>query len=321
MNKFSRLAGVFACAAMVAAAAGCATNSSVTPGAGLAPASVPQAQTELQRLNTAGPDWITKDGVTYHRPHYMGTVQSARHDAQPGIQLTYGGGRLLYKPKMYLIFWGFKTYGDPNKIKPLLVSYGKAIGGSPLNNVLTQYTGTSGSITNPHAQYGKAWNDNATAVPAHPTDSQIAAEALLGVQHFGYDPNGSYVVATPHGRSSTGFGSQWCAYHSSTNSGGNLVSYTDLPYMPDAGGNCGANIITAPSDEQAVDEGMTIVEGHEYAESVTDPDPFSGWNSGFGEIGDLCAWTDIQNDPFKKKSYSAQPEYSNATSSCVHSYP
>jgi serine protease len=92
--------------------------------------------------------------------------------------------------------------------------------------------------------------------------------------------------------------------------------------MPDAGGNCGASIISPPSDETGADEGVTIVEGHEYAESVTDPNPPSGWyNNQYGEIGDICAWTNIQNDPYGKKSYTAQPEFSNASQSCVHSYP
>jgi serine protease len=67
---------------------------------------------------------------------------------------------------------------------------------------------------------------------------------------------------------------------------------------------------------------VTIVEGHEYAESVTDPIPGAGWyNSQGGEIGDLCAWQNIQNDPYHKKSYSAQPLFSNASQSCVHTYP
>jgi serine protease len=224
---------------------------------------------------------------------------------------------------MYLIFWGYKAAGDPDKIKALLKKYAKVLGGSPLNNIYTQYYEVSGgstiSITNPKKQFGGAWEDDAGGVPAHPTDAQVAAESIRGVAHFGYDPNGSYVVATPHGHSSTGFGTQWCAYHSATMSNGQLISYTNLPYMPDAN-DCGANTIAPPSDESGIDEGVTIVEGHEYAESVTDPNPPTGWYNGqYGEIGDICAWQDIRNDPFGKKSYTSQPMYSNATQSCVHS--
>lgn len=298
--------------------AGCSAG-----GAG-SPSNPSTAQPAISRLS--GPGWIYQGGVLYHTPHYMLTAKGAANRAKPpAILLTYGNGEVLVSPKMYLIFWGYKTYGDADKVKKLLVKYAKVIGGSPLNNIYTQYYQTLNStttyITNPSKQFGGAWEDDANAVPLHPTDAQVAAEALAGVSHFGYDPNGSYVVATPHGRSTIGFGSNFCAYHSATSYNGQIVSYTNLPYMPDAN-DCGSNWIQPPSDESAVDEGVTIVEGHEYAESVTDPNPFSGWNNfQYGEIGDICAWTNVKNDPFGKKSYTSQPMYSNASESCVHSYP
>ena len=82
--------------------------------------------------------------------------------------------------------------------------------------------------------------------------------------------------------------------------------------MPDVGGNCGAGIVNSPG----TDDGVTIVEGHEQAETETDPNPFSGWNSGGGEIGDLCAWQDLENNP-NAGGYPTQPLWSNASSSCV----
>lgn len=313
MNKFT---GIAACASLIAIG-GCSAN-------GVAPLGGQTAQTQSHVVGLSAPGWITEGGVLYHSPHYMATAKSASRTKPPAILLVYSNGPVLVKPKMYLIFWGYKTYGDQYNVKKLLVNYGKAIGGSPLNNIYTQYSEvTSGNtiyITNPKKQFGGVWEDDANAVPLHPTDAQVAAEALVGVAHFGYDPNGSYVVATPHGRSSSGFGSSFCAYHSAVSYNGKLISYTNLPYMPDAN-DCGSNVISPPSDEMAIDEGVTIVEGHEYAESVTDPIPPRGWyNNQYGEIGDICAWQNIQNDPFHKKSYSSQPMYSNASQSCVHSY-
>ncbi|MGA9420488.1 MAG: hypothetical protein WBV40_15195, partial [Candidatus Cybelea sp.] len=267
-----------------------------------------------------------KDGVLYHTPHYMATANAPRHDVSKAILLNYGNGPVLVKPKAYIIFWGYKTYGDTDGVAKLLQKYSKVMGGSSHNNIYTQYYEIVNSktidITNPKKQLGGVWFDDKNAVPAHPTDSQVAAEALNGVAKFGYHANGSYVVATPTGHSSSGFGTQWCAYHSATSYNSKLVSYTNLPYMPDAGGSCGANFTTPPSDESGVDEGVTIVEGHEYGESVTDPNPPSGWYNGLdGEIGDICAWQDIENDPFRSDSYTMQPMFSNATQSCVQSYP
>jgi serine protease len=297
---------------------GCSASGGVAPTAGSA-----MQQSAAKGVPT-GPEWRYEGGVLFHTPHYMAT-RSAASQAKPQIQLTYYNGPVLVTPTTYYIFWGYKTYGDKDKVKKLLKTYTKNMGGSGHNNIYTQYYEKVGStttyITNPTKQLGGIWEDDKTAVPLHPTDAQVAAEAILGVAHFGYNANASYVVATPTGHSSSGFGTSWCAYHDATYSGGNLVSYTNLPYMPDAGGNCGANFTTAPSDESATDEGVTIVEGHEYGESVTDPNPGTGWyNNAYGEIGDICAWQDIQNDPFGKKSYTMQPMFSNATSSCVQTY-
>ena len=316
MYLHARFLSVAGCVAALAFA-GCTAG-----GTGPAPSTASSQAAVAAGLT--GADWIQRDGVLYHKPHYMATSRMASGMHQPAILLTYRNGPVLVSPKMYLIFWGFKAAGDPDRTKPLLKKYAKVVGGSPLNNIYTQYYEISGGntipITNPKQQFGGAWEDDGAAVPAHPTDAQVAAEAIRGVAHFGYDPNGSYVVATPHGHSTTGFGSDFCAYHSATMANGQLVSYTNLPYMPDAN-DCGTNVIAPPSDESGTDEGVTIVEGHEYAESVTDPNPPTGWYNGqYGEIGDICAWQDIRNDPFGKKSYTSQPMYSNASQSCVHSY-
>jgi serine protease len=302
--RFPAALGILSAFAM----AGCASNGNVTPSA--------------PSFDSA---WIQKDGILYHAPHYMVTRKHARPQVQRAILLSYGGGPVQVTPTVFLIFWGYTKYGDSHSVKPLLESYIGNLGGSSHNNIYTQYYEVSGGktiyITNPSNQYSGAWEDDSDAVPRHPTDSQIAAEALRGVKHFGYNASASYVVATPHGRSTSGFGTQWCAYHSATTSSGRLVSYTDLPYMPDAGASCGSNIISPPSDETGADEGVTIVEGHEQGESVTDPDPPSGWyNNQYGEIGDICAWQNIQNDPFGSFSYTMQPMFSNATQSCVQSY-
>lgn len=312
MHMHARLAAVLGCVATLAMV-GCSTNGGISPIGSTTQQQAPQSVTG---------GWIEKDGVVYHTPHYMITRQMAAQSHVPPPNLSYGGGPVLVKPHVYLIFWGYKTYGDTDGVEALLKAYTRNEGKTEHNGVYDQYyminktNSQQINITDPRRQRKGAWDDETNPVPNSPTDAQVATEALAGVAHFGYDPNGSYVVATPHLHSSAGFGTQFCAYHSSTQSSGKYVSYTNLPYMPDAGPSCGSSIITPPNDETGTDEGVTIVEGHEYGESITDPVPFSGWNSGAGEIGDLCAWQNIQNDPFHKKSYTMQPMWSNATSSC-----
>ena len=307
MKRLSRFVGIFTCAATVAIA-GCAANGGVTttPGSSTV-AQVPKAQVPMAQVPIGA--------------RYMPTLPGARPASQNGIQYSYWNGPVLVNPKVYLIFWDYKHH-DPDGVAKLLVDYITAMGGSGHNNIYTQYydtvSGKTNYITNRKHQLGGVWFDN-SAIPQNPTDAQIAAEAVKGVAKLGYDADGSYVVATASGHSSQGFGTQWCAYHSDTYSAGNLVSYTNLPYMPDAGKNCGGASIKPPKDESRKDEGVTIVEGGMEGDSVTDPNPGSGWyNFEYGEIG--CGSMGLANEKFGDKSYTVGEMYSNASESCVQTY-
>jgi hypothetical protein len=269
-------------------------------------------------------DWSDAGGVRYAPPHY---ALSRRTAVSPlFVYVPYEGGPVIVDPKFYFTFWGYKKYGDPDKVEPLLVDYAQNMGGSGHNNIEIQYyQGSSSSrtyITNPAKQFGGSWDDE-SPIPNKPTDPQIGKESVKAVAHFGYDPNGVYVIATAHKHSEAGFGPDWCSYHSLTYYKKKPVVYVNLPYEPDAGAQCGANIITPPKDESGKDEGVTILGGHEFGESITDPQAYtdSAWIGPGGEIGDECAWHGIANEKFGKKSYTMQPMASDATEACVQSYP
>jgi hypothetical protein len=284
-------------AILAAFAAGCSSNNVPAP-ASSAPAAAGAAHYALPLSSRTRP--AINDFVTYHN------------------------GPALVTPKIYLIFWGFKEYGDPDNVAKLLTSFTQSMGGSGHANIETQYYQVVDSqktfIGNPKQQFGGAWYDTA-AVPKNPTDEQIAAVAVASIAHFKYDPNGIYAVATPHAHSEAGFGPHWCAYHSYTYyESTKLLVYANLPYMPDAGKQCGASIIDPPKGETAIDEGVTIMAGHEFGEAITDPQPYSGWNGVSGEIGDVCAWHNIANLKFAGRSYTTQPMLSDATESCVLTY-
>ena len=228
-----------------------------------------------------------------------------------GRNLVYHGGPILKSPLVYVVYWGWTS--DPSGEQSYLNSFLSGVGGSSWLNTVTQYySNAQGYITNPSGQYAGSWSDNTNQLPSHPTDSQVQAEANRAASHFGgANANAAYIVATPTGHSTSGFGTQWCAYHGYTGS----VSYTDFPYMTDAGSSCGANIISGPLD------GVSIVGGHEYAESITDPQLNAWYNSGGSEIGDLCAWVNIQLTSFSTGNFATQPLWSNHSSSCVQHYP
>src|SRR5205814_8642921 len=142
----------------------------------------------------------------------------------------------------------------------------------------TIFCGTSGQHAgNPSGILAGTWSDNGSTAASQPSQSQLAAEAVRAAQHFGNTSSLSnestqYVIATAHGNNASGFGTQYCAWHSSTSSSVGNVAYTNLPYITDAGGSCGANF-----NGLGPNAGITIVGGHEMGETITDQFPSSGW--------------------------------------------
>lgn len=235
-----------------------------------------------------------------------------------GGNLLYGGGSIEKYPKSYVVYWGYTT--DPSHVAPYFNNFLGGVGGSSWLNIDTQYYESSrGNVTNPSGQLLGTWFDN-SSIPNHPSDSAIQAEARKAVAHFGYDRDAMYFVATAHNHNTRGFGTQWCAYHGATSTSFGTAAYTNMPYIPDAGVNCGKNAVN-PGSAGLLD-GVSIVGGHELAEGQTDPIPPSGWTDSSGsEIGDKCAWVGLADISLSTGSFAVQPLWSNAISGCALSYP
>lgn len=242
------------------------------------------------------------------QPHVFKPRGSAGGATSTANDLFYNGGvggiGVETTPKVYLVLWGSQWSSDPSNEAATEQSFLSGVGGSPWLNSVTQYCqgvpvstffcgGLSGAqyAGNPSGLLAGTWRDNASPAPSKPRQSQLAAEAVRAAQYFGNTTSASnasvqYVVATAHGNSSSGFGRQFCAWHSSTSSSLGTIAYTNLPYITDAGASCGANF-----NGLGANAGMTIVEGHELAETMTDQFPNGGWlDSGGAENGDKCAW-------------------------------
>ena len=304
MNQYLKLAGIALFASAIAACSG--IGSSV-------PSQPPQPS--------------MSSSMDLSNVHVMRTRFSESFDLQPNVQLTYGGGPVLQKPLVYIVYWGFAgPSNDPSGEQTYLTNFVSGVGGSHWMNITHQYyqinhLGTHQKIKNTVGQLAGTWVDLTNPVPSAPTDGQIQTEAQNLEAHFGFSKYASYVVATPHDHNSPGFGTQYCAYHGASNSAHGLIAYTNLPYMTDAGFNCGENFIN--SGPGGLLDGVSIVEGHEYAESQTDPHPFSGWNSSQGEIGDLCAWLKppAGDITLSTGTFAVQGLWSNANSNCVIHFP
>ena len=213
--------------------------------------------------------------------------------------------------------------GDPSGEAPYLQEMFKGLGtgGEQWSGVTTQYCqGVSAGAqtcpaTAPHVAYphggalAGVWVDESAASPGQATGDQLAQEAINAATHFGNttaaeNRDAQYVILSPTGTHPDGFdtqtGQDFCAWHDwngdSTLSGGGAVpspdgdiAFTNMPYVTDAGVNCGANFVRSGTAGKL--DGVSIVAGHEYAETITDQNPAGGWlDLGGEETADKCAW-------------------------------
>jgi hypothetical protein len=308
--------------------------------------------------NTVGGPRIIEEGQPVVMIHPTAEDVKRAHEADAHAQgphapasttndLTYHGGisgiGVETAPKIYLVLWGSQwNNNDPSGEAAILQNFYNGAGGSAWLNSVTQYcqgvasgavfcNGAGQAAGNPSGIFGGVFVDNASAAPSKPRQSQLAAEAVRAAQHFGNttaakNASVQYVIATATGNSSSGFKRQYCAYHSWTSSAVGNVAYTNLPYITDAGASCGANF-----NGLGPKAGITIVGGHEMAETMTDQFPSSGWlDSGGAENGDKCAWISSgqgasANVKLGTGTFAVQSLWSNAFNSgaggCVLSYP
>ena len=281
--------------------------------------------------------------------------------------------------KVYLVFWGsqwgsqstsngnLKLSGDRRGAAGILQRFFKGLGtgGETYSGVATQYCSgvPAGSVSCPagvpHVGYPSGgalagvWADESAAAPSAATGHQLAAEAIKAAAHFGNtsqaaNANTQYVIISPHGTNPDGYRTGgFCAWHdwtadSTLDGGGGAASsfaaaFTNLPYLSDVGRTCGASFVNGSTGGN---DGFTIVEGHEYNETITDTS-FPGGSPGgwydpngapyYTEIGDKCAWLSPGgaggsfNLSLTTGTFPVQTEWANdgpgGASSCEGSHP
>ncbi|MDX6225117.1 MAG: hypothetical protein QOE64_1493 [Frankiales bacterium] len=267
------------------------------------------------------------------------------YGSQWGTQSTDANGNLTFT-------------GDPKGLAPRVQQLMKGIGTNNelWSGVMTQFCEgvASGATSCPasaaHVGYptggtfAGAWYDPSAASPSQATGHQLAVEAVKAAGHFGNttaasNRNAQYVVVSPTGTKPDGFNTatgNFCAWHDwngdTSMTGGAAASsygdiaFTNLPYLTDAGTSCGQNYVNAGTAGTL--DGVTIVEGHEYSETITDQNPAGGWTDTTGyENADKCAWVGVggtggaQNVAFANGSFAMQSTWSNDANGCQISHP
>jgi len=283
----------------------------------------PSAQLHHKVILPTRQRWEAANGVASP----TGQVGIAASGSGP---LAFGGGIdgigvTITSPKVYLVFWGsqwgasttggdglVRFAGDSAGIAPRVQAFvaGLGTGSERWSAIVTQYCdavpigSTTCAATSPHVPFPSSgvlagvWADTSAAAPTTASDQQIANEAVATASHFGNTTAVSnrsvqYVVISPHNTHPGGFGSAgFCAWHSAELAPAGWIAFTNLPYISDLGASCGANYVHAGAAGTL--DGVSIIEGHEYAETLTDQIPPGGWFDAQGyEIADKCAWIGV----------------------------
>lgn len=275
-----------------------------------------------------------------------------------GIGVTTG------HPKVYMIFWGTQwgtasTNGsgdttfsnDSAGAAPKLQEMFKGLG---TNNELwsgvdTQYcegvaAGTQTCPSNSaHVAYptggalSGVWYDNSAAEPSTASQLQLGQEGVKAASHFGNttaaaNRNAQYVILSATGTHPDSFpNGGWCAWHDwngdvGASSSVGDVAFTNMPYVLDLGTSCGQNFVNSGTAGNT--DGFTIVNGHEYSETITDQNPAGGWTDSSGaENMDKCAWVSpgstggAANLSTATGSFAMQGTWSNDSHGCAFTHP
>jgi len=313
------LTAVLAGAAAAGAAAAQARPARAAPGATV----IDLHRAYQAHLGHAKPGRIA--GIAYARGRRPRVLQKAASCPEPNCPVVYHGGHVQHSPHVYLLLWGPNWSAVPAQASSAayLESFYAGLGVQPQDSwstITSQYGDGSGFPTFTGSVYMGAFQDTSKP-PTGADQSQLAAEAdaFASAHHITDTTDAQIVVATQSGTCPQGFyapkcdggAGDYCAWHSNSNE-----PYTNLPYILDAGEACGEDSIQNSHD------GFSIVGGHEYAETVTDPFPLSGWwdpNDPFGgEVADKCAWIDPVTDApdigtvtLSTGTFAMQPLFSN----------
>jgi hypothetical protein len=231
-------------------------------------------------------------------------------------QLSFGGGLrgvgVQHHPAVYLVFWGSQwRQSDPYADYEQRFFRGLYGPGDNWTGVQREWCDgvakqavscpeAAARVSTPSGALVKGvWFDN--SMLALPTDNPVvsglpdavAEEAVRAAAHFGNttaekNRDVQYIINEPSRFDSVGFG-LYCGYHSYVAGAYGPVAYTDLPYVTDLGFDCGQNFVN--SGTAGTYDGLSLVAGHEFIETLTDPYPNTGWVDHDGsENADKCAW-------------------------------
>ncbi len=215
---------------------------------------------------------------------------SRHHKGSSGI-LYHGGPLMLSTPIAYVIWYG--NWSPLSAEVPIITDLLKSIGGSPYENINASYFDAKNAHVTGKINYGWAVFD-AYSHGKSLSDADVQAivsEHLAKIPiEFPIDSNALYFVLTSGDvAESSGFGSQYCGWHTAANMNGTDIKFSFVGNsVPLYTSGCQAQTV-GPNGSSGAD-GMASVIAHEMEEAISDPDQ-NGWYFKTGnENADQCAW-------------------------------
>lgn len=266
-------------------------------------------------------------------------ADAATKFASSGGNLVYHRGPVMTTNTAYAIYWIPAGYSVSPNYQSLINGFFQnvAADSGKTSNVYwsdTQYSsilynstfGGSYVDTNPFPANGCSLYGSVTNCLS---DAQLAAEVqrVVTANGWGQGPSKLFFIFTPKNVGSCSGNScaftYFCAYHSWSGSGANVLLYANQPYAMSGGAGCDS--VQHPNGDDA-DATINVV-SHEHNEAITD-EQGSAWYDRRGyENGDKCAWNfgavlgstsyGQYNQVIGTGKYYLQQEWSNKTSKCV----
>ena len=247
------------------------------------------------------------------------------------IGIGYWGGPVLRCPQIYVGFWGHDYYSDPGyqALSGQLTQFMTDLPQSTYMNVLSQYgagfgAGATGTFVQPHnlAITGTLFTNqdiqnwiqiliDFNVIPDASPPGNLSTNVMMiflddtiEIEDPGFlgGANGGLVMCEPNGDTAFGY-----HYFFTTNSGNPMyyavVGALDNTCLQES---CPDDNSCTLHLSQTQLQRITLAGSHEFAEMLTDPQPFSGW---VPEIGDPCAGS-TDTVTVGSNTWTVQPIYS-----------
>lgn len=204
-------------------------------------------------------------------------------------RIEYHGGPVKLGATFVYVIW----YGDwaGSAVPAIVEDFAQNIGGSTYFDAVTRYPNASGVAPSNAIVYSGSVYDSYSygAFLSRYDVGPIVGDAVLGTSSLPLDPDGVYVVLpSVDVAESSGFGVDYCGFHTQTSINGIVVPVLFVGNPDRAPSQCKPQAV-GPNGSSAAD-GIANILVNEIFDVIVDP-AFTAWYDRFGlEPADKCAW-------------------------------